>query len=80
MQLIRFSEALTDVTVDYRPNLLTAYLYDLARAYTAFFENCPVLKAPSEEVKLSRLMLCDLTARTIKQGLNLLGIAVAEKM
>jgi arginyl-tRNA synthetase len=80
MQLVRFSEALSDVTVDYRPNLLTAYLYDLARAYTAFFENCPVLKAPTEELKLSRLMLCDLTARTIKQGLNLLGIRVAEKM
>lgn len=80
MQLVRFSEALSDVTVDYRPNLLTAYLYDLARAFTAFFENCPVLKADTPETKTSRLALCDLTARTIKQGLNLLGIAVVEKM
>ena len=80
MQLVRFSEALSDVTVDYRPNLLTAYLYDLARAFTAFFENCPVLKAPTDEARHSRLMLCDLTARTIKLGLNLLGISVAEKM
>jgi arginyl-tRNA synthetase len=80
MQLVRFSEALSDVTVDYRPNLLTAYLYDLARAFTAFFENCPVLKADTPEAKTSRLALCDLTARTIKQGLNLLGIEVVEKM
>jgi arginyl-tRNA synthetase len=80
MQLVRFSEALSDVTVDYRPSLLTAYLYDLARAFTTFFENCPVLKADTPESKTSRLALCDLTARTIKQGLNLLGIAVVEKM
>jgi arginyl-tRNA synthetase len=80
IQLIRFSEALAEVTVDYRPNILTSYLYDLARAFTSFFENCPVLKAETAELKMSRLMLCDLTARTIKQGLNLLGIEVAEKM
>lgn len=80
IQLIRFSEALAEVAVDYRPNLLTSYLYDLARAFTAFFENCPVLKAETSELKMSRLMLCDLTARTIKQGLNLLGIQVADKM
>jgi arginyl-tRNA synthetase len=82
IQLTRFSEALSEVTVDYRPNLLTAYLYDLARAFTTFFENCPIFKAPAppREIQLSRLMLCDLTARTIKQGLSLLGIAVAEKM
>jgi arginyl-tRNA synthetase len=80
MQLVRFSEALAEVAVDYRPNLLTSYLYDLARSFTTFFENCPVLKAETSEVKMSRLMLCDLTARTIKQGLHLLGIEVVERM
>jgi len=80
VQLVRFSEALAEVAVDYRPNVLTAYLYDLARAFTTFFENCPVIKAKTAELRLSRLMLCDLTARTIKHGLNLLSIEVAEKM
>lgn len=82
IQLVRFSEALAEVTIDYRPNLLTAYLYDLARSFTGFFENCPIFKAPPPpaEVQMSRLMLCDLTARTIKQGLSLLGIQVAERM
>jgi arginyl-tRNA synthetase len=80
IQLLRFAESLQEVTLDYRPNLLTSYLYDLARSFTAFFEQCPVLKAEGEELRLSRLMLCDLTARTIKRGLNLLGIQVVEKM
>lgn len=80
MQLVRFSEALAEVTIEYRPNLLTSYLYDLAKAFTSFFENCPVLKAESLETRMSRLMLCYLTARTIKQGLSLLGIEVVEKM
>ncbi len=78
--LLRFSEALEEVLVDYRPNQLTSYLYDLARTYSAFFENCPVLKAESDALRTSRLLLCDLTARTIKQGLELLGIGVVEKM
>ncbi len=78
--LLRFSETLDDVVKDYRPNLLTSYLYDLAKTYSTFFENCPVLKADTEELRHSRLLLCDLTARTIKQGLDLLGIGVVEKM
>jgi arginyl-tRNA synthetase len=78
--LLRFSEALDEVAKDYRPNQLTGYLYDLSKAYSTFFENCPVLKAEAEELRRSRLLLCDLTARTIKQGLELLGIGVVEKM
>lgn len=78
--LLRFSEALEEVIKDYRPNQLTSYLYDLAKTYSTFFENCPVLKAETEELRRSRLLLCDLTARTIKQGLELLGIGVVEKM
>jgi arginyl-tRNA synthetase len=55
-------------------------LFDLAKTYSTFFENCPVLRAETDELKTSRLLLCDLTARTIKLGLDLLGIQVVERM
>ena len=80
LQLLRFSEVLDETAVDYRPNHLTAYLFDLAKRYSTFFENCPVLKAENEALRESRLLLCDLTARTLKRGLELLGIEVVEKM
>ncbi len=60
--------------------MLTGYLYELANRYSTFFEQCPVLKAESEAVRNSRLLLCDLTARTLRQGLGLLGIEVVERM
>ena len=78
--LLRFSEALDDTAAEYRPNLLTAYLFEVANRYSSFFEQCPVLKAPDEATRTSRLLLCDLTARTIRQGLELLGIGVVDKM
>jgi arginyl-tRNA synthetase len=80
VSLIRFGESLDEALVDYKPNLLANYLYDLSGAFNQFFNNCPVLKAESEELKLSRLQLCDLTARTLKTGLGLLGIEVIEQM
>lgn len=80
LMLLRFGEALEDVIADYRPNLLTTYLFDLAKAYFSFYEACPVLKAETPELRASRLLLCDLTARTIGLGLSLLGIQVVEKM
>ncbi len=80
LELLKFSDAVHGVLKDFRPNLLTAYLYDLAGKYSTFFEKCPVLKAESEEVKTSRLLLCDMTARTIQMGLSLLGIGTVEKM
>jgi arginyl-tRNA synthetase len=80
LALLRFSEALDDTLADYRPNLLTAYLFEVANRYSSFFEECPVLKAPTEASRASRLLLCDLTARTLRQGLELLGIAVVDKM
>jgi len=80
MELIRFGEALDGVARDNRPNFLTAYLYELASKYSSFFENCPVLRAENEEIRDSRLVLCDLTARTIQKGLELLGIQTVEKM
>jgi len=80
LQLFRFEEALTLALVDYKPSLITSYLWDVAKAYSVFFQNCPVLKAPNEGIRQSRLLLCDLTARVLKQGLELLGISVLEKM
>jgi arginyl-tRNA synthetase len=78
--ILQFGEALDRVVGDYRPNYLTDYLYELAGKYSSFFENCPVLKAESESLRNSRLLLCDLTARTLARGLNLLGIDVVERM
>jgi arginyl-tRNA synthetase len=80
LELLRFSEALDLSVADYRPNQLTSYLFDLANRYSTFFEVCPVLRAETGELRQSRLLLCDLTARTIQKGLELLGINVVEKM
>ncbi|MES1213482.1 MAG: arginine--tRNA ligase, partial [Singulisphaera sp.] len=80
IEILRFAEALDAVLVDYRPNQLTAYLFELANRYSSFFDQCPVLKADTAELRTSRLLLCDLTARTLKQGLALLGIEVVEQM
>ena len=63
-----------------RPNFLTAYLYELAGKFSAFYDNCPVLKAQSDSLRQSRLILCDHTARVIRQGLELLGIQTIEQM
>ena len=80
LELLRFAEALELTVADYRPNQLTAYLFELANRYSTFFEQCHVLRAENEPLRQSRLLLCDLTARTIQKGLELLGIKVVEKM
>ncbi|HEY2880886.1 MAG TPA: arginine--tRNA ligase, partial [Pirellulales bacterium] len=80
MAALQLPEALDAVLVDYRPNLLTSYLYELANRFSTFYENCPVLKAETPELLASRLALCDLTAKVLKQGLALLGIEVVERM
>lgn len=80
IQLLRFGEALAQVEATFRPNQLTNYLFDLSKTYASFFEQCPVLKAETDELRSSRLLLCDLTARTLRQGLALLGIGVVEQM
>ncbi len=78
--LIRYGEAIQAAIADYRPNYLTAYLYELAQKFSAFYTNCPVLKAEPGK-RPTRLLLCDLTAKTIKHGLSeLLGIEVVEQM
>ena len=69
-----------DAAADYQPHLITAYLWDLAKAYSGFFENCPVLKAETPELQDSRLLLCDLVGRVIQQALDLLGIRTVERM
>ena len=79
-ELTNFQGALEMVARDYRPNWLTAYLYSLANKYSSFFEKCPVLKATDENVKATRALLCDLTARTIEKGLHLLGIQTTDRM
>lgn len=80
LQLLRLPEALEAAAADYRPNAITAYLWDVANAYSGFYQKCPVLKAASPELKAGRLLLCDLTGRTLKLGMNLLGIDVPDRM
>jgi arginyl-tRNA synthetase len=77
--LLNFGLTLEAVAEEYRPNFLCNYLFELAGKFTAFYENCPVLKAEGA-VRESRLTLCDLTARVLKQGLDVLGIDVVEQM
>lgn len=79
-QLIRYGEAIEAAAADYRPNYLTSYLYELAQKFSVFYTNCPVLDAGADK-RPTRLLLCDLTARTIRHGLKkLLGIEVVEQM
>jgi arginyl-tRNA synthetase len=80
LALLRFSDALAETVEDYRPNVLTGYLYELTKVFSGFFEHCPVLKAETEAIRDSRLLLCDLTGCTIRKGLSLLGIGVVERM
>ncbi|MCX5672970.1 MAG: arginine--tRNA ligase [Planctomycetota bacterium] len=77
--ILRFPEALDRTLEDYRPNVLAAYLYDLAQAFTAFYDACPVIQSEGP-TRANRLKLCDLTARVIARGLGLLGIETAERM
>ena len=77
--LARYGEIVPAVLDDHRPNLLTNYLLELARAYHSFYEACPVLKADTA-VRDSRLLLCDLTAKVLVHGLGLLGIRCPERM
>jgi arginyl-tRNA synthetase len=80
LQFVRYEEALDQAAADYKPNIITGYLWDLARAYSGFYQACPVLKAETADLKQSRLLLCDLTARLIQHGLSLLGIQTIERM
>jgi arginyl-tRNA synthetase len=78
-RLCQFAEIVPQVLNDFRPNILANYLFEVANSFHTFYEACPVLKS-EEPARSSRLALCDLTARVLKQGLDLLGIKVPEKM
>ncbi len=78
-RLCQFAEVVPTVLNDFRPNVLANYLFELANSFHAFYEACPVLKS-DEPARSSRLALCELTARVLAKGLELLGIKVPEKM
>ena len=77
--LLRFDSAVRDAVESAAPHKLCTYLFDLATGFTSFYENCPVLKA-DDATRLSRLALCDATARVLATGLDLLGIRAPEQM
>src|SRR5262249_586964 len=78
-RVCQFAEIVPQVLNGFRPNILANYLFELASNFHAFYEACPVLKS-EEPARRSRLALCDLTARVLQRGLDLLGIKVPEKM
>ena len=80
MRILRFDSAVWEMVDTLSPHKLCTYLFDLATDFTSFYEHCPVLKADNDAVRASRLMLCDATARTMEQGLALLGIRAPEQM
>lgn len=80
LRILRFDSAVWELIDTLSPHKLCTYLYDLASDFTSFYEHCPVLKAESDDIRQSRLTLCDATARTLHQGLALLGIRAPEQM
>lgn len=79
-RLLQFEETLTVVVREGTPHVMCAYLYDLAGLFSGFYEHCPIITAESEAARNSRLKLAQLTARTLKQGLDTLGIETVERM
>ncbi|GAA0268480.1 arginine--tRNA ligase [Streptomyces polychromogenes] len=80
LHLDAFGELVAEAAAEYAPHKLAAYLYQLASLYTAFYAECPVLKADTPEQVENRLFLCELTARTLNKGMALLGIRTPEKL
>jgi arginyl-tRNA synthetase len=80
MQLLRFEDSIRASLVDYQPNLLADYLFDTSKQFASFFDQCPVLRADSDEALAMRRLLVNLTRQVLKQGLDLLGIGVVERM
>ncbi|MFV5930236.1 arginine--tRNA ligase [Klebsiella aerogenes] len=79
-RLLQFEETLAVVAREGTPHVMCAYLYDLAGLFSGFYEHCPILSADSEEARNSRLKLALLTAKTLKLGLDTLGIETVERM
>ena len=81
VMLLRFEDTLDKAAEDAAPNQITSYLYDLVTLFMRFYERNPILKeGVDEQTRISRLLLADLTAKTIKQGLAILGIEVVDKL
>jgi len=80
LQLLKFSEAVDEILVDYRPHVLTAWLLETAGRLSRFYNECPIAKAENPALQRSRLVLCDLVARGMRTGLSLLGIETADVM
>ncbi len=78
--LLRYPGTIRSVAASLEPHRLCGYLYELAGAFSAFFESCPVLKAPDDATRLGRLRLCDLTSRVLTDGLDALGIRSLDRM
>jgi arginyl-tRNA synthetase len=79
-KLLQFEEAVQSVAREGQPHLMCSYLFELAGQFSSFYEACPILNSADEQLKQSRLKLAALTAKTIKQGLSLLGIDTLERM
>ena len=79
-RLLQFEETLTVVAREGTPHVMCAYLYDVAGLFSGFYEYCPILSAENEEIRNSRLKLAQLTAKTLKLGLDTLGIETVERM
>lgn len=80
LRLVQFDETIMQVSREGTPHVMCAYLYDLAQTFSGFYENCPILSAEDENTRQSRLKLARLTARTLKQGLDTLGIETVDRM
>jgi arginyl-tRNA synthetase len=78
--LLRLPETLDEAAAEYKPSTVASYLYALAESFSSFYNTCPVLPADSPALRASRLLLCDLTARTLRLGLDLLGIRTIDQM
>ncbi|HFX2465641.1 TPA: arginine--tRNA ligase [Salmonella enterica subsp. enterica serovar Java] len=79
-RLLQFEETLTVVAREGTPHVMCAYLYDVAGLFSGFYEHCPILSAENDAVRNSRLKLAQLTAKTLKLGLDTLGIEIVERM
>ena len=80
MQLLEFPSVIAEVEETLRPHTLCTFLYEVASAFSSFYDACPVLIAESEALKASRLFLCRMTRRTLARGLDLLGIEAPSEM
>ena len=79
LTVLKFGAVLEDVEIDYRPNVMTSWLYELASCFSSFYDALSVLKAEGSQ-RTTRLVLCDLTGRTLRQGMELLSIRVPNQM